>query len=221
MNDFIGSNELRPFNLLEYLVTDKEKIEWEHMGLSPDIQSKENAALLLKVIKHACNLIIFYESLIYIFQLISLPFGMAPIPHAIDPSGKVPQWLQNYLKNQNIPFDVCSQNSNKFFHSLELAVRFGKIFVITDCEKLSYSLFSLINHEFVFRFNKRCLFVGKKLVEIHENFNVVLTSSIDNNLTCPEVSVNISRLSFTTSILGYTGKFLSHYFTLHNYDDFN
>lgn len=46
----IGSNmNFGEINILDKILSEQDRIIWESMGLTPDIQSMENAALLTKV----------------------------------------------------------------------------------------------------------------------------------------------------------------------------
>lgn len=40
---------LSEFDLLQSMITEQDKIVWQSIGLPPDVQSMENAAILAKV----------------------------------------------------------------------------------------------------------------------------------------------------------------------------
>lgn len=41
--------KLTDVNIMDKILSDQDRIIWENMGLTPDVQSMENAALLTKV----------------------------------------------------------------------------------------------------------------------------------------------------------------------------
>lgn len=43
--------KLTDVNIMDKILSDQDRIIWENMGLTPDVQSMENAALLTKVLR--------------------------------------------------------------------------------------------------------------------------------------------------------------------------
>lgn len=49
LSSLIVELELSGFDLLQNMITEQDKIVWQSIGLPPDVQSMENAAILAKV----------------------------------------------------------------------------------------------------------------------------------------------------------------------------
>lgn len=68
----------------------------------------------------------------------------------IDPTSNVLKWFKNH--NKNHPLDFSTQNTQKFNTNLELAVRFGKIFIVEDIDdEISSVLLPILRKEFVYQ----------------------------------------------------------------------
>ncbi|GAB0096653.1 Cytoplasmic dynein 2 heavy chain 1 [Sergentomyia squamirostris] len=185
----VQTTELPPFDLTENLVSEQEKIMWESMGITPDAQSIQNAGLLIKIL--------------------SLPLRDSPIPLLLDPSGNSFRWFVAYLRSQDKAFEVSSQSKDRFAYTLELAIRFGKILIVQDVETLLPSLLSVITSKVHIRFNKKLLQVGNKLIDLHDDFHVILITSLDKfNLTA-DIDAFVTPIPFTTTISGLTDQLMS------------
>lgn len=198
------------------LLTDQDRIIWESMGLTADIQSMENAALLTKV---RIDNIHFTRSTNGIqsrsFQILNISFGAAPIPMLNDPTKCVVAWLTKYLRSKDLAHDVTTQHSERFTYTLELAVRFGKILIVEDCNEINPPLLGIVTGNIHSRFNKKYLQVGNKLVDFNEHFKLVLCSR--GNLTGSGsgiIDAFITVVPFTTTVAGLTGKMESERWTL-------
>ena len=167
------------------LLTDQDRIIWENFGLTSDVQSMENAAILTKIL--------------------TTPFGAAPIPLVNDPTKRALIWLPNYLKSQDVAYEVSNQNAERFTYHLELAVRFGKVLIIEDCNVIGPLLLSIISGVIHSRFNKKFLQVGNKLCDFHDNFKLILFTKSINGLITSNISAYITVIPFTTTLAGLTG----------------
>uniref|UniRef100_A0A1B0CJW6 Cytoplasmic dynein 2 heavy chain 1 n=1 Tax=Lutzomyia longipalpis TaxID=7200 RepID=A0A1B0CJW6_LUTLO len=185
----IQTTDLPPFDLTESLVTEQEKIMWESMGLTPDAQSIQNAGLLIKIL--------------------SLPLRDSPIPLLLDPSGNSLRWFIAYLRAQEKSFEVSSQNAERFAYILELAIRFGKILIVRDVETFLPSLLSVIISKIHVRFNKKLLQVGNKLIDLHDDFHLILTTSLDRFDLSADIEALVTPIPFTTTVSGLTDQLMS------------
>lgn len=159
------------------------------MGLARDAQIIENAAVLR--------------------QMLALPFGSYPIPLLLDPTETAVNWLKEYLHSKDQPFEVISQNNQKLSYSLELAVRFGKIFIVEDCQELRPPLMQLITNKVYMKFNKKQIEVGSKLVDLHEHFQLLLvTKSPKLNIEAESFSY-ITCIPFTVTAVGLSDQLMS------------
>jgi len=155
------------------------------MGLTADTQSMQNAALVR--------------------MIIDLPFRCTPIPLLIDPSTTCNKWLQEFLITTGRSFELTTQTADRFTYTLELAVRFGKILVIQDSHVILPALLSLILSPIYTRFNKKLLQVGNKLIDLHDDFNVILITQLDKVDLSIEIESYITTIMFTTTASGLTG----------------
>ena len=138
--------------------------------------------------------------------MLQLPFGSAPIPLLLDPSGSTITWLQEYLKMQSISYEVSSQTSERFTYTLELAVRFGKCLIVQDVQQVQPPLLGgLISATIHSRFNKKLLQVGNKLVDFHDNFKLILVTKLSHLDIGQEIGAYLTMIPFTTTVSGYTG----------------
>lgn len=138
--------------------------------------------------------------------MIQLPFGTAPVPMVLDPSGSASRWLQAYLTLQTIPYEIVPQNSDRFTNTLELAVRFGKCLLVQDYQSMKPPLLSILFGTIHSRFNKKLLQVGNKLIDFHENFKIVLISKLNQVRIGQDVAAYVTTIPFSTTASGYTGR---------------
>lgn len=137
-----------------------------------------------------------------------MPFATAPIPLLLDPTASASKWLSEYLKSQpNSKFEVLNQNDERFTYNLELGVRFGKILIIDDVSQhFTASLLSLIAMKIHCRFNKKMLHIGNKLIDLHEDFRLVLITSTEIKHLSGEINANVTIIPFTLTSSGLTGE---------------
>lgn len=146
----------------------------------------------------------------YLIQILTTPFGSAPIPLLNDPTKNAVQWLSKYLGSKETSFEITTQHADRFTYTLELAIRFGKILIVDDCNEIKPPLLSIISCITQIRFNKKFLQVGNKLVDFNENFKIVLCSRSVSNLNSNTEMIDafITVIPFTTTVAGLTGWFL-------------
>lgn len=144
-------------------------------------------------------------------QILQLPFGCAPVPLILDPSGLAYTWLCGYLQSHTIAFDICATAHDRFANTLEMAVRFGKCLIVPDVDELAIRppLLGLLaaNADHPVRYNKPQLAVGQKLVDLHPAFRLVLhtrQTSFGGLLRA-----RITCQPFTTTVAGYTEQLMA------------
>lgn len=168
------------------LITEQEKIQWDGYGLTLDQQSMENAA--------------------FVKAILEARFKSIPIPCLLDPSEYAQTWLVNFLTGKSLSHEITNQADERFAYKLELAIRFGKILVVTDVERFSASLLSIIVSETHVRYNKRLLQVGNKLVDLHDDFKLILVtrkSTLDDTVIRMDVACRITQVPFVNTESGY------------------
>ena len=81
-------------------------------------------------------------------------------------------------------------DDEKILTNIELAIRFGKTLLITDIDKIESFLVPLIRGDKFKRGPTNVLRLGEKIVEIHDNFKLYI-STRDSSL---EISNNVNYL---------------------------
>jgi len=191
----ISENLRMNFELLNVIYTDQDKLVWESLGLSSDKQSIENAALITKCIQ--------------------LPFISSPIPLLLDPTASASKWLNEFLKSKSLKFEILNQNDDRFTYNLELGVRFGKVLIIDDVtQNFTASLLSLLTMKIHSRFNKKMLHIGNKLIDLHEDFRLILVTSNDIKHLSGEINANVTIIPFTLTASGLTDQLLSKWISI-------
>lgn len=182
------------FSIESAVLKEQDKVIFESMGLIPDQQSMENAAILL--------------------QMLKLPFGSAPTPLILDPTGNCFKWLQAYLLSVERSFEITSQNAERFTYNLELAVRFGKVLIVQEAHNVLPPLLSLIYARTYNRFAKKMVQIGGKIVDLHENFQLVLVTTSQNISLNGDIKPYLTTMKFTITALGFTEQLMSKWIVL-------
>lgn len=181
------SDNKTSFKMQGTMYTDQDILIWESLGLLPDMQSGENASILMK--------------------LLDLPFEVAPVPLLLDPTRNALQWLTSFLKLKNErKFDILSPTEDRFTYNVELGIRFGKILIIKDVkEPFKASLVSLLKMKIQCRFGKRFIHIGNKMIDFHEDFRLVLITDGLMKKTKGHLSSNLTLIPFTLTEKSLTG----------------
>lgn len=139
--------------------------------------------------------------------MLTTSFGSTPIPMLNDPTKSAVSWLVKYLSSKEIAYEISTQHSDRFTYTLELAIRFGKVLIVDDCNEIKPPLLTIITATVQMRFNKKFLQVGNKLVDFNENFKVILSSRGTVNFTKKTgiIDTFITVIPFTTTVAGLTG----------------
>ncbi|XP_028896482.2 cytoplasmic dynein 2 heavy chain 1 [Zeugodacus cucurbitae] len=196
MDRLLGELQLRPFDLRKSLLTEQEQIIWESMGLASDAQIIENAALLR--------------------QMVELPYGSYPIPLVLDPTQTAINWLEEYLRSKERPYDIITQNNERLSYMLELAVRFGKVLVVQDCQQVRPPLLQLLQGHFFVKFGKKLVEVGSKMIDLHEQFQLILFTKTNKLSIQPETLSYLTCIPFTVTAIGLADQLMSKAIVLKN-----
>jgi len=156
------------------------------------------------------------ESAALLREMLSLPYGACPIPLLLDPTQTAANWLMAHLKGSGRACELTTHGNDRLSYQLELAVRFGKTLLVTDCEQLRPPILQLLHGHIFVRFNKRQLAVGSKLVDLHESFQLVLISK-SHRLDLPEEQRSqLNLLKFTITAAGLADQLMSKAIVLKN-----
>jgi dynein heavy chain 2 len=111
---------VKRFDLKHYLSSEREMLQWRSEGLPSDQLSIENALCVLQA---------------------------QTSPYLIDPSGRASQWLKKHLEISEKPFEVTTQEDDRFILTLELAIRFGKTLVIEQVNNISPIIYPILRKD--------------------------------------------------------------------------
>lgn len=138
-----------------------------------------------------------------------MPYQSAPIPLLVDPLGSCFIWIQSYLLSKNKSFDVTTQDAERFTYQIELAVRFGKILIVQDAQGIIPPLLSVVTSDIYCRFNKKMIQVGNKLIDLHDDFRLILVCKVNCVELKDDISAYITAIPFTITASGLADQLLS------------
>lgn len=173
----------------EHIITDQDKLLWESMGLTADNQSMQNAALIIKINQ--------------------MTYHTTPIPLIIDPLGSCFVWIQSYFQSQNKSYEITTQDAERFTYQIELAVRFGKILIVQDIQLIVPPLLSIVTSNIYSRYNKKMIQVGNKLIDLHDDFRLILICKTNRIEMKDDIAAYITAIPFTITTTGLVDQLLS------------
>eukprot|EP00056_Hartaetosiga_gracilis_P017754 m.8317 g.8317 ORF g.8317 m.8317 type:complete len:4146 (-) comp6080_c0_seq1:66-12503(-) len=169
------------FSPLSFLSTENDQLVWRSEGLPSDQLSLENGAVVSSKLDKPLFL--------------------------VDPSRSGLSWIKKHLSNS--PVDIASQKDENFGTNLELAIRFGKTFVVQDVHDIEPILYPIIKHEFVLQGSRMCVHVGEKVVDYNETFRLILTTRRPRANLPPEIKSHLTEVNFTVTREGLAGQLLA------------
>ena len=173
---------IKRFDLTRYLSSEREMLQWRSEGLPSDQLSVENALCVLQA------------------QM---------SPYLIDPSARASHWLKKHLAASETPFEVTNQDDERFFLTLELAIRFGKTLVIEQVNSISPILYPVLRKELAGQGVYKTVQVGEKQVDFNPKFRLYLATRNLNPDVPPDAMDILSMINFTTTKAGLTGQLLA------------
>merc|ERR1719215_2067503 len=125
-------------------------------------------------------------------------------PYLIDPSARASHWLKKHLAASETPFEVTNQDDERFFLTLELAIRFGKTLVIEQVNSISPILYPVLRKELAGQGVYKTVQVGEKQVDFNPKFRLYLATRNLNPDVPPDAMDILSMINFTTTKAGLT-----------------
>jgi dynein heavy chain 2 len=167
------------FSLIRFLLTESDILKLKAAGLPTDNLSLENAIVVQQSAK---------TTLI------------------IDPVTKATEWFKKSLtSNSNQPHDIVSLHDNKIMTNIELAIRFGKVLLITDVDKIEPFLISIIRGETLKQGPRSVMKIGEKIVDLHEKFRLYLSTRDSSIEITNNIMSSLSVVNFTVTKSGLEG----------------
>jgi dynein heavy chain 2 len=170
------------FNFFTFLRTESTLLQYKADGLPGDELSMDNAVVILEQVK-TCLI--------------------------IDPASQAVEWLKNNIKSRKANIDVVSVSDERLVSALELAIRFGKSFIITDVDRIEPFLYPLLRKELRMEGTKKVIQIGdRRSIDYADGFQLFLvTRSTDLRLP-PDAAAHLTEVSFTITLSGLEGQLL-------------
>ncbi|KAK7197103.1 dynein heavy chain [Novymonas esmeraldas] len=174
--------KLPDFNFFTFLRDESVQLHYKAEGLPGDELSMDNAIMIQEQV---------YTPLIK------------------DPSGQAVGWLQANLKKQKAVVDVCSVSEDRLVSALELALRFGKKFIMTDVDGVEPFLYPILRKELHNEGTKRVIQIGdRRTVDYADGFQLYLVTRSADLHVAPDIASYLTPISFTMTHSGLEGQFL-------------
>ncbi|KAH9593148.1 Dynein heavy chain region D6 P-loop domain [Trypanosoma melophagium] len=167
-----------------FMRAESDLLEWKSEGLPGDDLSQENAIAMLDAVQ---------------------------TPLVIDPANQAIEWVKVHLKNKNVITEVTSVQDERFAHTLELAVRFGKTLLVMDVDGIEPILYPILRKDLLSAGAKRVVQVGNKQVDWQDTFRIMLFTRRTDLVLPPgaaalvlEVNFSVTRFGLENQLLGVT-----------------
>lgn len=175
------------FKVSCFLRSEGELLQFKAEGLPGDDLSLENAVIILECLR---------------------------TPLVVDPANRAIDWVRQHLSSRNTVIEIISMHDERFTHTLELAIRFGKTLLVTEVTHISPMLFPILRSDLASAGAKRTVQVGSKSVDWQDTFKIMLFSR-DAGLNIPpgcgaliqEVNFSVTSLGLESQLLGITIQF--------------
>ncbi|CBZ37876.1 dynein heavy chain, putative [Leishmania donovani] len=174
--------KLHDFNFFTFLRDESVQLHYKAEGLPGDELSMDNAVMIHEQVN---------------------------TPLIKDPSGQAVGWLQANLKKQKAVVDVCSISEDRLVSALELALRFGKRFIVSDVDRVEPFLYPILRKEFHNEGTKRVIQIGdRRTVDYADGFQLYLVTRSTDLHVPPDIISYLTPISFTITQSGLEGQFL-------------
>ncbi|KAG5475409.1 hypothetical protein LSCM1_03523 [Leishmania martiniquensis] len=168
-------------DVTHFLRTEGELLQYKSEGLSADGLSMENAVVMLDA---------------------------EQTPLVVDPANKAVDWVREHLRTTNTVFETTSLQDERFTHTLELAIRFGKTLIVTEVADIAPLLYTILRRDFISAGAKRVVQVGNKMAEWHESFRIMLFSRRSELRLPPGAKALVTEVNFSVTSLGLEDQLL-------------
>ena len=167
------------YDFRKFMSSESEILRWKGEGLPEDILSTENAIVLFNSVK---------------------------TPLIVDPNTAATTWLKGQNAGKS---EVLNQSDPRFTSQFELGVRFGKVIIVQEIDKLEPMLFPLLRLDLIKQGPRFVVQIGDKQIDYNESFRLFMCTR-DSSI---EVSSNskavITLVNFTVTRSGLEGQLLS------------
>ncbi|OMJ92391.1 hypothetical protein SteCoe_4833 [Stentor coeruleus] len=167
------------YEFKKFMSSESEILRWKGEGLPEDQLSTENAIVLFNSVK---------------------------TPLIVDPATAATTWLKTQNSGKG---EVLNQSDPRFTSQFELGVRFGKVIVVQEIDRLEPMLFPLLRLDLIKQGPRFVVQIGDKQIDYNESFRLYLCTR-DSSIEVPSNSrAVITFVNFTVTRSGLEGQLLS------------
>ena len=167
-------------NLIEYLSTPSERLEWQANSLPVDDLATENAIMLKRFNRY---------------------------PLLIDPSGQATGFLMRQYADRKIL--RTSFLDDAFLKHLESALRFGNALLVEDVENLDPILNSVLNREITKTGGRVMINLGDKAIDYSPSFTIFLSTRDAGSRFAADLCSRVTLVNFSVTPSSLTLQCLS------------
>ncbi|RNE99551.1 putative dynein heavy chain [Trypanosoma rangeli] len=161
--------------------SESDLLQWKSEGLPRDDLSQENAIAMLDA---------------------------AQTPLVVDPANQAIEWVKTHFRNNNVVTEITSVHDERFAHTLELAVRFGKTLLVVDVDGIEPILYPLLRRELLSTGAKRVVQVGSKQVDWQDTFRIMLFTRRTDLALPPGAAALVLEVNFSVTRFGLENQLL-------------
>jgi len=170
------------FSYRTFMSSESETLTWKSEGLPGDDLSTENAIAILSCIR---------------------------TPLIIDPSTHASKWLKNHISSRNDKaVEMVTLQDPRFTSQLELAVRFGKTFIVEEVDEVEPIFYPILRRDLARQGPRWTVQVGDKTVDYNNDFSLYLITRASAPTIPPDAASLITIANFTTTLSGLEGQLL-------------
>ena len=119
-------------------------------------------------------------------------------------------FFKNYYKNLDCTVELISKHSNQFYSTLELALRFGKVLIVTNIDdKIPECLYSVIRQDVIGDDSRKSVIIGDKHVDYSEDFRLILITNQPTDKIHNSVKPFLTRLNYAATREGLSSQLLA------------
>lgn len=127
-------------------------------------------------------------------------------PFIVDPNSQAVAWLKAYIPHA----ETALQQDPKVMSQLELAVRFGKVFIMQEVDGIETFLFTLLRRDLTRQGPRQVVQLGEKMCDYNEGFTLFLCTRNSNAIDQlpPNAACLVTRVNFSVTRAGLEGQLL-------------
>lgn len=174
--------KIKSFKFFTFLREESMQLHYKAEGLPVDELSMDNAVMLQEQVR---------------------------TPFLEDPNGQALTWILNSMKAKKQVVETCSLSEERLVSALELALRFGKKFIITDVDKVEPFMYPIIRKELHNEGAKKVIQIGdRRTVDYADGFQLFLVTRSAELHVPPDIISYLTPVSFSITQSGLEGQFL-------------